>query len=366
MRIAVIQHVRAGYYSDYLSILLDEIGAKNNYQVKTWSNSIPAFKQQISDNSIVYILAESAGAFALKWWYTRKLKSILNKLKPAVVIDLNGLSNKAKPSQVAVLDQVLLNKNTEALNVINNLALKKLKQTINHIKLAVTYSKYSAEKLSIQFSAGKKTRVIHFTAPDNFRKFEWHEKIMIKAMHADNNEYFISVLNDDAFDDFTLLLRGFSAFKKWQQSNMKLILLPKHEVFDERIHEKLKKYKHRDDVNLVESLDEIALVSIFASAHSLIHFSSGFTDLMILSIALKCAVPVISFKDDEVEEYLKAAAYYTTERSAEALSNALINLYKNEDLQLQLREAAEKQALLFNRENIRTELWQLLETAAHS
>ena len=58
---------------------------------------------------------------------------------------------------------------------------------------------------------------------------------MIKAMQADNNEYFISILKDDNEEDFTLLLRAFSKFKKWQQSSMKLLLLPKYETFDKNI-----------------------------------------------------------------------------------------------------------------------------------
>lgn len=364
MRIAVVQHVGAGYYSDYISSLLDEAALKFKYQIKTWSNSIPAFKQQIAENSVVYILIESNSLFALRWWYAVKLKSVLKKLKPGIILDLNGIGIKNKLPQVIVLDQILLNKNNKPLNTINKLALKNFQHTLNNTKTAITYSNEKAAILN-KNKAKIKTHTIHLTPPANFRKFEWHEKIMIKAMQSDNNEYFLSVLNDDV-DDFTILLRGFSAFKKWQQSNMKLLLLPKYESFDEKIFEKLKTYKHRDDVKLLENLDEVALVSVFASAHSLIHFTSGFADLMVLSTALKCALPVITFKDAEIEEYMGDAAYYLENRSHEVLGNALINLYKDEKLQAQLKEAAEKQSISFNRENYKSELWQLLATAAHS
>ncbi len=366
MRIVVVQHINAGYYSDYISSLLDEAGMQLNYQVKTWSNSIPAFRQQVAENTITYILIESNSRFALKWWYAVKLKSILKKLKPAAVIDLNGIAVAVKIPQLIVADQALLTKNKNDVSVINKMATAKFQQTVNKANCAITYSENKASDLNKETKLKNCIHAIRVTPPDNFRKFEWHEKIMIKAMHADNHDYFISVIYDNAEDDFTILLRGFSIFKKWQQSNMKLLLLPKYESFDKIIHEKLKTYKYRDDVNLLEDLDETAVVSALASAHSFIHFSSGFADLMILSIALKCALPIIIFKDQDVEEYLDDAAYFTRDRLPESLGNALINLYKDESLQAQLKEAAEKQASYFNRETYRTQLWQLAETAAHS
>ena len=114
MRIAVVQHTGAGYYSDYISSLLDEAALQLNYQVKTWSNSIPAFKQHISENAIVYILIESNSSLVLKWWYAVKLKSILKKLKPMLFLILMA-SRAALKSAGNYAGQVLLNENTETV-----------------------------------------------------------------------------------------------------------------------------------------------------------------------------------------------------------------------------------------------------------
>ena len=189
---------------------------------------------------------------------------------------------------------------------------------------------------------------------------------MIKATHADNNEYFLSILKDDDEENFMLLLRAFSKFKKWQQSSMKLLLLPKYEAFEKHIFEKLKTYKYREDVRLLENLEETQLISVVASAHSFVHISSSFADLMVLSIALKCALPVITDKNEDVEEYCNNAALFVKESSVEFLGEALINLYKDENLHTQLKEAAEKQAVFLNREEYKTKLWQLIQTSAHS
>ena len=360
MRIAVVQHIQVGYYAEYLSSLIDEAAAEANYQIKTWSNSIPVFNQFISDDSVIYIIIEGSGKLALKWWYARKLPSILKKIKADVVIDLNGLSSSAKIFQLIAIDQTIpVQKIT---GTISKLAESNLVSSIQNAQHVITYSENKAETFIKDDTKKNKLQIIRFTAAETFRKFEWHEKIMIKAMQADNNEYFLSILKDDDEDNFTLLLRAFSKFKKWQQSSMKLLLLPKYETFDKNIHEKLKTYKYREDVRLLENLEGTELVQVVASAHSFIHISSAFADLMVLSIALKCALPIITDSDADIKEYLNSAAYYINKKSEEFLSDALISLYKDENLHAQLKAEAEKQCVFLNREEYKSKLWQLLQT----
>jgi len=364
MRIAIVQHVSAGYYSEYLSSLIDEAAANAGYQIKTWSNSIPVFNQHIPDDAVVYIYIENTGAFTLKWWYAVKLTSILKKINARVVFDLNGMVSPAKIAQLIAIDQNIRAEKNILLNAISKVANKNFEESIQHSRQIIIYSENKKQAFNKKDESVKnKLQVIRFTAPENFRKFEWHEKIMIKATHADNNEYFLSILKDDDEENFVLLLRAFSKFKKWQQSSMKLLLLPKYEAFEKYIFEKLKTYKYRDDVRLLENLEETQLISVVASAHSFVHISSSFADLMVLAIALQCALPVITDKNADIEEYIGNAALYVKEKSVDYLGDALINLYKDENLHTQLKEAAEKQATIFNREEYKTKLWQLIQAA---
>ncbi len=363
MRIAIVQHVHASHYSEYLSSLIDEAATKAKYQIKTWSNSIPVSNQFISEDAVIYIMIENEGGVTLKWWYGVKLPSILKKIKADVVIDLNGISAPSKIPQIIAIDQFISAEKTKITSAIGRFAENNFKHSIQETQHAVIYSEDKLAMLIKNETNKNKVEVIRFTAPENFRKFEWHEKIMIKAMQADNNDYFLSILQDDDEENFILLLRAFSKFKKWQQSSMKLLLLPKYDAFEKRIFEKLQTYKYREDVRLLENLEETQLVSAVASAHSFIHISPVFADLMVLSIALKCALPIITNKDADIEEYLGAAAYYINKKSDEVLGEALINLYKDENMHAQLKEAAEKQSLFLNREEYKSKLWQLLQTA---
>jgi glycosyltransferase involved in cell wall biosynthesis len=173
------------------------------------------------------------------------------------------------------------------------------------------------------------------------------------------------VVEDDAEENFVMLLQAFSKFKKWQQSSMQLLVLPKNDSFAENIQQKFKTYKYRDDVRLLEELDESQLAPILASAYALVHVS-GQPDLMVLVTALRCALPVITYKHDEIKETVGDAALYAMEKNAEAISNCLIQLYKDENLHAQLRDAAKERGASQDRGECEMKLWKLMQTAAHS
>ena len=81
MRIAVVQHVHAGDYAAYVSALINEEARNLGYEIKSWSSSVPASKQLIAADAVVYIIIDTTNHFILKWWYSVKLPAILKKLK---------------------------------------------------------------------------------------------------------------------------------------------------------------------------------------------------------------------------------------------------------------------------------------------
>ena len=88
MRIAVIEHVAGGDYTEYLFSLIQEQARLHNYQARAWSRSVPASQQKVDDNTIVLISIENKTTFFLNWMYRVKIPSILKKIKADVVIDL--------------------------------------------------------------------------------------------------------------------------------------------------------------------------------------------------------------------------------------------------------------------------------------
>ena len=161
---------RSGYYSEYLSSLIDEAAAEANYQIKTWSNSIPVFNQFISEDAVIYIVIESTNTFALKWWYAVKLPSVLKKIKANVVFDLNSLSSPAKIPQLIAIDQTIPAQKNKSLNAISKLADKDIEHSIQHAKHVITYSENKAEAFIKDDTKKNKLQIIRFTAAGKIQK----------------------------------------------------------------------------------------------------------------------------------------------------------------------------------------------------
>lgn len=364
MRIAVIEHSEAGDYAEYIFSLIDEKAKQNNYQTKTWSNSVPAFQQLVADDAVIYIYIASKSPVLLNWLYRVKIPSILKKTKAEAVIDLNGIaSDKIKIPQFIVGGESLFHTNAKHLNNIEKFAFKHLNDSIKIAKNVFTYSKKNFDAENIKQDL---LQPVLFAAPEIFRTFEWHEKIMIKAQQADNKEYFIAVIEDNNVDDFVLLLQAFSKFKKWQQSSMQLLVLAKYETLGDAIKEKHRTYKHRDDVRLIEDIEEKQTAAIFASAYALIHVAEIKPDLLMIAVALQCSLPVISSENEDVKEYAGDAALYCNEKTPEAFGKTLIKLYKDENLHAQLKEKAQQQSVSLKREEFENKIWDLIGASSHS
>ncbi len=362
MRIAVIEHSHAGDYAEYIFSLLQQKAKENNYQVKTWISSVPAFQQQVAADALIYIYVESTSPILLNWLYKVKIPSILKKSKAEIVIDLNGItSDKIKIPQITVADQFLYHSNTHHLNSVEKFAFKELHQSANIAENIFSYSKKKLDGVQ-----ENKLQTIPFSAPAVFKAFEWHEKIMVKAQHADNKEYFIAVIEDDAVNDFVLLLQAFSKFKKWQQSAMQLLVLAKYDALSQEIKTKHATYKYKEDVRLVEEIEEKKIAALFASAYAFIHVAEKKPHLLVIAIAVECSLPIISFKNDDVKEYADDAVLFYNEQTVDALGKTIIKLYRDENLHKQLKEKAQQQAAFLNRETCENKLWQLLQTAARS
>ena len=168
------------------------------------------------------------------------------------------------------------------------------------------------------------------------------------------------MLADNDENGFTELLKAFSKFKKWQQSSMQLILLPKEESFGNIIYDKLDTYKYRDDVKLVNDANKKETADIIASAYALLHTATADADLLPVAAALQSATPVIGFFTESLQEYCGEAGIIVTETVYEAFGDQLSKLYKDETLHSQMSEAAVKTAAGSQQKEQAERLWQLI------
>lgn len=370
MRIAVIHHISAtdNDYGFYVSDLLSEFGAWLGYDVQQLEDFIfyTNKTKSLPENAVIGIHVKAKNMVTTRWWYGAKLPSILAQVKAHVVVNLNGVYAKATkiPQVLALPDVSFLQEDAKIKSVWKKLVAKNLAAYTGAATATFTYSQHAAELIGTK--TGTKPAIISYCAGKDYRVWEWHEKVLTKSEFTDGKEYFVCVLDDEDEDLWLTVLKAFSKFKKWQQSTMQLLLLPKHEIVPLEIVDKMTTYKYRDDVQMLDNLSEKEKASLFGCAYAIIHIPANDADLLPVAEALACATPLVVVTRDtqSLTEYGQDTGIAVAEPGAELLGDAIISIFKNEEQKSKMADNAKQQAAEKNRDENARLLWEMIEKAA--
>ncbi|MDE3145552.1 MAG: glycosyltransferase family 4 protein, partial [Bacteroidota bacterium] len=281
----------------------------------------------------IVVAPKARHAFSFKYWYDVKLPMALRSIKPDVLIQPYGFC-----SLTTNIPQVL---------VVHDLAFKHYPQFIakhhlyyyraytkkflNKATAIATVSEFSKSDIVQQYKIDpEKINVVYSAAKNIFKPIDISLQQKTKEKYSDGREYFLFVGGIHPRKNLMNLLRAFSLFKKWQRSNMKLLVAGRLAWQYDDIVEKLKTYKYRDDVVLLNYLPEDELANITASAYAML-FPSLFEGFGVPVIeAMQSAVPVIMSNTSSLPEIGGSAALYADPTDADAIAKQMLQLYKDE------------------------------------
>lgn len=223
------------------------------------------------------------------------------------------------------------------------------KKFIQKAKKVIAVSQFTKADIIQQFQIPSEKIIVATNAARSFFKpLPWDIKEQIKASYSYNREYFVYVGSVHPRKNIINLLKAFSYFKRWQKSNMQLLIVGSAGKYHEELKEKLASYKYREDVQLLGLVDEEKLHRLIASAYALIYpsFFEGF-GLPIVE-AMQCGTPVITSNTSGMKEVGGDAALYADPNSFEMIGQQMINLYKNEGHRSHHIQLGYQQAKKFN------------------
>ena len=144
---------------------------------------------------------------------------------------------------------------------------------------------------------------------------------------------------------------------------MKLLVVGRKAWQYEDVLEKLSTYKFRDDVVLLDYLDEQALAKITASAYAAVYpsFWEGFGVPIVE--AMQSGVPIITANTSAMPETGGDAALYADPADPNTIGQLMIQIYRDEQLRSRLITKGLEQAQRFSWERTANLLWQSLEKA---
>lgn len=161
---------------------------------------------------------------------------------------------------------------------------------------------------------------------------EWEEKEQIKARYASGREYFLFAGDIHPRHQLLTLLKAFSVFKKWQRSEMKLIIAGKTGRWTAKLEKMLATYKYREDVSLIRNPETATLRQLIAAAYAFV-FPTG-KEVFSVNIlnAMQAKVPVISSRSALITARAGDHILHITGDTEEELAKCLLTIYKDESL----------------------------------
>ena len=274
-----------------------------------------------------------------KWWYDVRLPLALKKYKPAVFIGSYGLcSCNTSVSQILIVHDLAF-RHKYAAHPHHSFLFYKKSTPICLKKAAaiVAVSQSIKEELAIAYPISQKKITVCGSASDSGYTFlEWAGKEHTKEKYTQGCEYFLCRISDNTKSQFIHVLKAFAIFKKWQRSNMKLLLVVESMLLIQPEKAKLETYRFRNDVVLIEELSLVESQSLIASAYASIHpvLYEGFSTEILE--AMLCGTPVMAYDTPSAKEMAGDSALYISPTNAQQAADQMKIIYKDENLRNQL------------------------------
>lgn len=127
---------------------------------------------------------------------------------------------------------------------------------------------------------------------------------------------------------------------------------------------KLKTYKYRNDVVLLDYVPEDQLAKLTAAAYAMVYpsYFEGF-GLPIIE-AMQSEVPVITSDTSSMPETGGDAPLYADPADPDAIAKQMLNLYRDESLRARLVTAGKEQATRFSWDTAAKQLWDVILATA--
>lgn len=321
-------------------------------------------------NVTAKVLGPQARHFlAFKFWYDIQLTLAAKKFKANIILSLDGFcSLTTKVPQILAVHDLAYIHYPHFLPSMHLWFYKVYqKKFLQKAAQIVTVSKYSKQDIVQQYKIEEqKIYIISNAARTQFVPINFEEKEYAKRHYAQGCEYFLFVGGIHPRKNLMQLLKAFSIFKKRQLSSMKLVVAGKLAWKYQDILEKLKTYKYKEEVILLDYIPEKELAKVTAAAYALIYpsYFEGFGVPIIE--AMQCGVPVACSNSSSMPEVAADAALYFNPNNEAEIAEQMMLLYKNEQLRSNLIEKGLEQAAKFNWNQSAKQLWQLIEATATS
>jgi len=296
-------------------------------------------------------------------WFNWRLSSLLKKLKADVLISIDEIFSPSVniPQCLIIHDVHFLQTSKSHVKKITRTSSNKFSKATVVVTALESIKNYIQKEFHLSENS---IHVIAHQASTLFQPVETEEKEKLKKMYAEGNEYFIYKDLFQSGKNAYTLLKAFSAFKKKQKSNMKLLIAVNSKIQSVDLIKQLTTYKYREEVKVVEIINKQILPKLVAGAYALVdlsgneHFSYSGLE------AIQCRTAAIVANSSIVSETEKDSFLYVINDNFNELAEKMMFLYKDENLRTKLIENGKKTTSRISWDEAAKKMWDcILQTS---
>jgi glycosyltransferase involved in cell wall biosynthesis len=210
----------------------------------------------------------------------------------------------------------------------------------------------------------KPAPLVSFTKPacrEAVAELPWTAAESVKTQFTGGRSFFLFTGNIDAQHQLIELLKAFSVFKKWQQSNMQLVIAGYTTGWTETLEEKLQHYKFRADIVLLKNPSVTVTGQLVAAAYAVVLPMAANVFCASLLLAVQSGKALIA-SDQPVNRAITGSAEWVDKSdTAEGFSKAMILLYKDEKHLQSLIQQSRQAVIQLNRDHLLSAIWNCVE-----
>ncbi len=321
-----------------------------------------------SDNITPIILSPQARhPLLFYWWFEYSVADFLNQYKPNLFLSPDGyLSLKANVNQLAVIHDLNFEHYPKDVPfLVRKYYQHFFPQFARKANRIVTVSDFSKNDIIQQYQIeASKIDVVHNGCNEIFQPIATTLQNETKQKFTNNSDYFVFVGALHPRKNISRLFKAFDIFKDTIHSNIKLVIVGEKYYWTSDIKRTYINMKFRENVIFTGRLSSEDLKNVIGSALAMTYlpYFEGF-GIPILE-AMNCDVPVITGNVTSMPEIAKDAALLVDPFSVESMSNAMLYLYKDEDMRNILIAKGRKRKLDFNWDKTADLLWKSMLKAA--
>jgi len=189
----------------------------------------------------------------------------------------------------------------------------------------------------------------------------WTETESIKTQYTGGRSFFLFTGDIAGQNQLIELLKAFSAFKKWQQSNMQLVIAGSSTAWTRVLEEKIITYKYKQDIVLLKNISNAEIAKLVAACYAIVYPSATDVFPFALLWGLQSNKAVIATANAVNRQVTEAALWVEPGDTAEGFAKAMILLFKDEQQQQLLVQQAREQWGGYNRRQMLAAAWRCIE-----